>query len=37
MQIVILCHLQYMDEKVNIGPADSAKSYLKYKNIIKGC
>ena len=28
-------HLDYMDEKVNIGPADSANSYLNIKNIIK--
>jgi len=28
-------HLQYMDEVVNIGPADSSKSYLNIDNIIK--
>lgn len=28
-------YLQYMDEAVNIGPADSAKSYLNIENIIK--
>jgi propionyl-CoA carboxylase alpha chain len=28
-------YLQYMDEVVNIGPADSAKSYLNIQNIIK--
>ena len=27
--------MDYMDEKVNIGPADSANSYLNIKNIIK--
>ena len=26
-------HLDYMDEKVNIGPADSANSYLNIKYI----
>ena len=28
-------HLQHMDEVVNIGPADSSKSYLNIDNIIK--
>ncbi len=28
-------HLQYVDEAVNIGPADSSKSYLNIENIIK--
>ena len=28
-------HLQHMDEVVNIGPADSSKSYLNITNIIK--
>ena len=27
-------YLQYMDEAVNIGPADSAKSYLNIANIV---
>ena len=28
-------HLDYMDEKVNVGPADSSNSYLNINNIIK--
>ena len=28
-------HLQHMDEVVNIGPAESSKSYLNIDNIIK--
>ena len=28
-------HLQHMDEVVNIGPADSSKSYLNIDNIVK--
>ena len=28
-------HLQYVDEAVNIGPADSSKSYLNIENITK--
>ena len=28
-------HLDYMDEIVNVGPADSTNSYLNIKNIIK--
>ena len=28
-------HLDYTDEKVNVGPADSSNSYLNIKNIIK--
>ena len=28
-------HLDYMDETVNVGPANSADSYLNIKNIIK--
>ena len=28
-------HLDYMDEKVNIGPADSANSYLNIKILLK--
>jgi propionyl-CoA carboxylase alpha chain len=28
-------HLDYMDEAVNVGPADSSNSYLNIKNIIK--
>ena len=28
-------HLKFMDEVVNIGPADSSRSYLSIENIIK--
>ena len=28
-------HLKFMDEAVNIGPADSSRSYLNIENIIK--
>jgi len=28
-------HLDYMDEMVNVGPADSTNSYLNIKNIVK--